>query len=65
MIYAKNSTSNPLTLTNNQKKAYDVNNDGKVDAIDASYILCYYVYISVSEGEAITLKEFMKDKKWP
>ncbi len=63
-IYAKNSTSNSIKLTNNQKKAYDVNEDGKVDAIDASYILSYYVYISVTDGEPVTLKEFMKDKKW-
>ena len=63
MIYAKNSTSNPIILSPDQKLAYDVNEDGKVNALDASYILCYYAYISVSSNEPISLKNFMLKKE--
>jgi hypothetical protein len=63
MIYAKNSTSNPIILTVKQKEAYDVNEDGKVNSLDASYILCFYAYISAAKDEPITLKIFMLDRK--
>ncbi len=59
MIYAMNSTSKNVPLTEKQKQAYDVNGDGKVDALDASYILCYYVYVSIAKGDVISLKEFI------
>jgi len=49
--------------TNGGAAKMDVNEDGKIDALDASYILCFYAYISVTKDEPITLKVFMLDRK--
>jgi len=35
----------------------DVNKDGKVDAVDASYVLSYYAYWSTREK--ISLEEYL------
>ena len=41
-------------------KAADVNNDGEVNAIDASLVLAYYAHIST--GGTLSLKDFISDK---
>ena len=39
-----------LTVSGEMTKADDYNNDGKVNASDASTILAYYAYISTSKS---------------
>jgi len=41
-------------------KAADVNDDGEVNAIDASLVLAYYAHISA--GGTLSLKDFISDK---
>ena len=41
-------------------KAADVNDDGEVNAIDASLVLAYYAHISI--GGTLSLKDFISDK---
>ena len=41
-------------------KAADVNDDGEVNAIDASLVLAYYAHIST--GGTLSLKDFISDK---
>ena len=63
VAYEKVSTGSEDVLTEKQRKAADVNTDGKVDAKDASSILAYYALISTSSGDILTMKEFMAPKK--
>ena len=41
-------------------QAADVNDDGEVNAIDASLVLAYYAHIST--GGTLSLKDFISDK---
>ena len=45
------------------RAAADVNNDGKIDAKDASSILAYYALVSTAAGGIPTIKEFMTSKQ--
>ena len=56
-IIATNGTTN---FTEEQMKAADVNDDGEVNAIDASLVLAYYAHIST--GGTLSLKDFISDK---
>lgn len=38
----------------------DVNNDGQINAVDASNILAYYAYLSTTKEDILSLKEYMK-----
>lgn len=38
----------------------DVNNDGQINAVDASNILAYYAYLSTTKDDILSLKEYMK-----
>lgn len=42
--YARKATDKPLGLSEIQSNAADIDKDGYIDAIDASYILSYYAY---------------------
>ena len=48
--------------TEAQKLAADVNNDGLINAVDASDILAYYAYASASNEEAMPIEEYLKNK---
>ena len=63
MAYAKMSTGAENGLTEEQRKAANVNGDDKVDAKDASSILAYYAFVSTASGNIPTLKEFMAPKQ--
>lgn len=53
------STGADSELTEAQKAAADVNDDGKIDAKDSSYILSYYAFASTAAGDVPTLKEYL------
>ena len=38
----------------------DINNDGQVNAVDASNILAYYAYVSTTKEDAKSLEDFLK-----
>ena len=63
VAYAKVSTGSEDGLTEKQRKAADVNADGKVDAKDASAILAYYAFVSTSSGDIPSMKEYMTQKQ--
>ena len=48
-----------IPLTAEQLAVGDVNKDGKLDAVDASYVLSYYAYWSTKEK--ISLEEYLKN----
>ena len=49
-------------LTEAQRTAADVNDDGKIDAKDASAVLAYYALVSTASGDIPTLLEFARPK---
>lgn len=60
------STTTTTETTPLQPEDYDlgdVNEDGKIDAKDASSILAYYALVSTSSADIPTMKEFMAPKQ--
>ena len=58
-IYALRSTNGDVSMySEKQLQAADTDKNGTVDAIDASYILSYYAYIST--GGKKNFDDFMK-----
>lgn len=53
------STSGNSTLSVEQKKSADVNSDGIIDSVDATFVLSYYAEIST--GGNITLIYFIEN----
>lgn len=48
VAYTAALSGDPIDLTDPQKKACDINGDGKADVADAQYILLYYVNNTIS-----------------
>ena len=48
VAYTAALSGDPIDLTDPQKKACDINGDGKVDVADAQFILLYYVNNTIS-----------------
>ncbi len=55
--YAIIATNGTRKFTEEQLKFADVNGDGDVNAIDASWVLGYYAYIST--GGTMSLKDYI------
>lgn len=55
--YSAVSTGSESTFSENEKKAADIDSNGKIDANDATAILAYYSYIST--GNSGSLKYYM------
>ena len=49
-------------LTEAQKKAADVDANGAINAVDASYILEYYAYTATTKEKPVTMSEYMAKK---
>jgi hypothetical protein len=58
--YSKVSTGQSTSLDETQKKSADVNKDGRINAVDASQILSYYAYTATSNGDVMTLEEYLQ-----
>ncbi|MBO7474095.1 MAG: hypothetical protein J6U00_08880, partial [Ruminococcus sp.] len=43
-----------------QQLAADVNNDGMINAVDASIILSYYAYTSTAGDKVLSFEEYLK-----
>lgn len=56
------STNQNGDFTEAQKKAADLDNNGDINAVDASYILSYYAYTSTTKEEIMPVEEYMKKK---
>lgn len=56
------STNQDGGLNEAQKLAADVNNDGKINAVDASNILAYYAYLSTTKEKTISLAEYINNR---
>jgi hypothetical protein len=46
----------------NEPRGADVDNNGDINAVDASYILSYYAYTSTTKEAIMSLADFMKKK---
>ena len=44
----------------NEPRGADVDNNGDVNAVDASYILSYYAYVSTTKETPMSMEEYMK-----
>ena len=58
--YAIIATNGNPIFSEAQMKAADINNDGEVNAIDASLVLAYYAHISI--GGSLSIKDFITSK---
>ena len=58
--YSQASTGQGVQFDDAQKKAADVNSDGSINAVDASLILSYYSYTATSNGDVMTLEEYLQ-----
>jgi|GEM_PF-6543750 len=58
--YSKVSTGQSTSFTETQKNSADVNKDGSINAVDASQILSYYAYTATSNGDVMTLEEYLQ-----
>ena len=58
--YSQASTGQGVQFDDAQKKAADVNIDGSINAVDASLILSYYSYTATSNGDVMTLEEYLQ-----
>ena len=58
--YSKTSTGQSVSFSETQKKSADVNKDGSINAVDASQILSYYAYTATSNGDVMTLEEYLQ-----
>lgn len=59
--YARKSTNQASTLTEEQQKAADVDKNGSINAVDASQVLSFYAYKATSSGETVGFEEFLVD----
>lgn len=59
-LQAMISTNQNGDFDDAQKLAADVNNDGKINAVDASCILSYYAYTSTAKEAIVSFEEYLK-----
>jgi hypothetical protein len=57
--YARISTGNASTFSEEQKESADINSDSKYDSTDASLSLAYYAYTSI--GGTDSIEKFLAD----
>lgn len=58
--YANIMTGKPITISENQLKACELNNDNAIDSSDAAIILRYYAF-SLTGGKGTSLKKFIEN----